>query len=69
MKRIFALLLIVATVLVLMPACADEEAAELVESSEGLSFKLNEDEVSYTLVGIGTCTAENVVIDGYDIQV
>ena len=66
MKRIFALLLIVATVLVLMPACADEEAVELVESSEGLSFKLNEDEASYTLVGIGTCTAENVVIDGYE---
>ncbi len=35
------------------------------ESTAGLEFQLNPDTKSYTLVGIGTCIATNIVIDGY----
>ena len=65
MKRILAMLLILSMMLVFVPSCGDDDAGEMLESSEGLNFKLNDDEKSYTLVGIGTCTEENVVIDGY----
>lgn len=65
MKRILAMLLILSMVLVFIPACADEETSGLIESSKGLTFKLNDDEKSYTLIGIGSCTEENIVIDSY----
>lgn len=35
------------------------------ESTSGLKFALNEDGQSYTLVGKGSCTATDIVIDGY----
>ncbi len=36
-----------------------------VESTAGLEFKLNDGGKGYTLVGIGTCTATEIVIDGH----
>ena len=36
-----------------------------IESTAGLEFKLNDDGKGYTLVGIGTCTATEIVIDGH----
>lgn len=37
-----------------------------LESSKGLNFKLNTDNASYSLVGIGSCTDKNIVIDYYN---
>ena len=34
-------------------------------TSDGLKFKLNEDKQGYTLVDIGTCDDEHVIIDTY----
>ena len=42
----------------------EPEEEPLVESTAGLEFVLNEDGKGYTLVGIGTCTATEIVIDG-----
>ena len=36
-----------------------------VESTAGLEFQLNDDKKSYTVIGIGTCTATDITIDGY----
>lgn len=36
-----------------------------LESSEGLKFKLNEDQNGYILVGRGTCTESNVIINTF----
>ena len=38
----------------------------LPESSVGLEFELNDDGKSYTVTGIGTCTATDIVIGKYD---
>ncbi len=35
-------------------------------SSEGLELKLNDDKKSYTVVGIGSCNKDNIVIDSFD---
>ena len=43
----------------------EPEEEPLVESTAGLKFELNADGKSYTLVGIGICTATEIVIDGY----
>ena len=37
-----------------------------VESTEGLAFSLNPDNKSYTLTGIGICTATDIIIDGHN---
>lgn len=67
MKRLFALLLIFVMLAASLLSCGSEdEALEVKESSKGLAFKLNDDEKGYTLVGIGTCTDENIFIDGYE---
>ena len=65
MKRTFALLLIFAMILSCFIACGDDEKVKGKESTEGLEFKLNKDEKSYTLMGMGTCTAQDIVIDYY----
>ena len=44
----------------------EPEEEPLVKSTAGLEFELNADGKSYTLVGIGTCTATEIVIDGYN---
>ena len=36
-----------------------------VESTAGLEFELNADGKSYTVTGIGTCTATEIIIDGH----
>lgn len=36
------------------------------ESTEGLKFVLNEDKLSYTVVGKGSATSKNIVIDGHN---
>lgn len=36
------------------------------KSSEGLEFKLNDDKCSYTVIGIGSCTEQNITIDTYE---
>lgn len=88
MKRIFALLICLATVLCLT-ACGQEEQttapssteAEIVnipgqtdfpeQPSEGLEYAVNEDEVSCTITGIGTCTdvyiSVGATLDGYAV--
>ena len=43
----------------------DEGTAKL-ESSAGLKFSLNSSKENYTLVGIGTCTDKNIVVDTYE---
>ncbi|MBR2975084.1 MAG: leucine-rich repeat protein [Clostridia bacterium] len=35
-------------------------------SSEGLEFKLNDDETGYVLTGLGTCTEEEIVVTNYN---
>ena len=44
----------------------EPEEEPLVESTAGLEFELNADGKGYTLVGKGTCTATEIVIDGYN---
>ena len=44
----------------------EPEEEPLVESTAGFEFVLNEDGKGYTLVGKGTCTATEIVIDGYN---
>ena len=66
MKRIIALLLIFVMALSCFISCGEDEETEGAESSKGLEFKLNKDEKSYTLAGIGTCEAENIVVDYYN---
>ena len=49
----------------------DEEPQEkptfnVKESTSGLKFALNEDKLSYTLVGKGSCSATSIVIDGHN---
>lgn len=39
---------------------------ELLPSSEGLIFELNEDEKSYTVVNVGECEAADIVIGSYN---
>ena len=65
MKRIFALLLIFVMIVSCFIACGDDKKIAGKESSAGLEFKLNKDEKSYTLVGIGTCEAQDVIVDYY----
>ena len=43
----------------------EPEEEPLAESTVGLEFVLNEDGKGYTLVGKGTCTATEIVIDRY----
>ena len=40
--------------------------APVLPSSEGLAFELNDDDKSYTCVGIGTCTDTDIVISTYE---
>ncbi len=61
MKRIFAvlaLIFVMSGLVVSLSSCDKEEI-----TSKGLRFSLNEDRESYTLVGIGTCDDEHIIID------
>ncbi len=44
----------------------EDEVYEVIPSTEGLAFELNEDGESYTLVGIGDCESTEVVISHYN---
>lgn len=44
----------------------DNTAEALLESSKGLTFELNADKEGYTVTGIGTCTAKDIVIGEYN---
>ena len=39
---------------------------DVKESTSGLKYVLNEDKLSYTVVGKGSATAKNIVIDGHN---
>ena len=42
--------------------CNSEDPDYVEEASEGLEFKLNSDNMGYTVTGLGTCTDEEVII-------
>ena len=44
----------------------EEEPTGVTTSSIGLQYLLNEDRKSYTVVGIGSCTETDIVIDKYN---
>ena len=46
---------------------SEDETTEknLIPSTEGLEFQLNEDGKSYSLIGIGACTSTDIVIGAY----
>lgn len=48
-------------------AVLDSLKAEVGQFSEGLQYRLNDDGVSYSVIGIGTCTDRDVIIpDSYE---
>ena len=65
MKRILATVLMFIMIFSCFVACNNDDVQKGVESTQGLEFKLNKDEKSYTLAGIGTCKEENIVVDYY----
>ena len=74
MKKILVLILSVLVALCVFASCNDGESEVQtekpdhipdVESTEGLEFQLNDDMKSYKVVGMGTCTASEIVIDGH----
>lgn len=66
MKKILAVVLVFIMAFSCFVACNNDEAKKGAESTKGLEFKLNKDEKSYTLAGIGTCKEENIVVDYYN---
>ena len=81
MKRTFSLILAFLILLTFLSSCTEKSiiketeqskhkassSADILklESSEGLKFKLNEDQDGYILVGRGTCTESNVIINTF----
>ena len=60
MKKLSLCLAVVSVLLLVfsLSSCDREE-----KTSVGLKFELNEDGESYTVVGLGTCNDEHIIID------
>lgn len=75
MKKLLFLLLLILTITSLF-SCGNKSENEnndisndinnKLETSQGLEFKINKDNQGYTLVGIGTCTDSDIIIDKYN---
>lgn len=63
MKKILSVALIIFSLILTLPLTSC--GVNKVESTEGLHFELNADQLGYTLVDIGTCTAQEIVVNCY----
>lgn len=65
MKKSFLMLLVILMFITILASCLGEYPdiiTQPLRDSEGLEFKLNADQKSYSVVGIGTCKDTDIVI-------